>query len=63
MEDKWENMFVVGPDPKRLVFMRPEYRESAKNGLKKYFPQHIVTPNIRISKPSRLNLQNRILLN
>jgi hypothetical protein len=51
MEDtEWQNMFVVGPDPKRLVFMRPEYRESAKNGLKHYFPQLFPTIEIEVNK-------------
>jgi hypothetical protein len=51
MEDtEWQNMFVVGPDPKRLVFMRPEYRESAKNGLKHYFPQLFPTIEIELNK-------------
>jgi len=40
------NMFVVGPEPKRVVFMKPEYREAVKNGLKQSFP--FLFPTIKV---------------
>ena len=39
------NMFVVGPEPKRAVFMKPEYREPVKTKLEQYYPE--LFPNVR----------------
>jgi len=39
------NMFVVGPEPNRAVFMKPEYRESVKTKLEQYYPE--LFPNVR----------------
>ena len=44
------NMFVVGPPPKSSVFMKPEYREAAKNGLKQSFPFLFPTITVETSK-------------
>jgi hypothetical protein len=45
MENEWMNMFVVGPEPKRAVFMKPEYREPVKTKLEQYYPE--LFPNVR----------------
>jgi len=50
MENEWRNMLVVGADPKRLVFMKPEYREAVKNGLKQSFPFLFPTITVETSK-------------
>jgi hypothetical protein len=50
MENEWMNMFVVGPPPKSSVFMKPEYREAAKNGLKQSFPFLFPTITVETSK-------------
>jgi hypothetical protein len=51
MEDsEWRNMFVVGADPKRLVFMKPEYREAVKTGLKQSFPELFPTITVETNK-------------
>ena len=39
------NMFVVGPEPNRAVFMKPEYRELVKTKLEQYYPE--LFPNVR----------------
>ena len=39
------NMFVVGPEPNRAVFMKPEYREPVKTKLEQYYPE--LFPNVR----------------
>ena len=39
------NMFVVGPQPNRAVFMKPEYRELVKTKLEQYYPE--LFPNLR----------------
>ena len=44
------NMFVVGPQPKRVVFMKPEYREAVKNGLKQSFPFLFPTITVETTK-------------
>ena len=44
------NMFVVGAEPKRLVFMKPEYREAVKTGLKQSFPFLFPTITVETSK-------------
>jgi len=50
MENEWMNMFVVGPAPKRVVFMKPEYREAVKNGLKQSFPFLFPTITVETTK-------------
>jgi hypothetical protein len=45
MENEWMNMFVVGPEPNRAVFMKPEYREPVKTKLEQYYPE--LFPNVR----------------
>jgi hypothetical protein len=45
MENEWMNMFVVGPEPNRAVFMKPEYRELVKTKLEQYYPE--LFPNVR----------------
>jgi hypothetical protein len=45
MENEWMNMFVVGPQPNRAVFMKPEYRELVKTKLEQYYPE--LFPNLR----------------
>ena len=50
MEAEWMNMFVAGPKPNRLVFMKPEYREAVKNGLKEYFPELFPTIKVEVRK-------------
>jgi hypothetical protein len=50
MENEWSNMLVVGAEPKRLVFMKPEYREAVKNGLKQSFPFLFPTITVETSK-------------
>ena len=50
MESEWRNMLVVGADPKRLVFMKPEYREAVKNGLKQSFPFLFPTITVETNK-------------
>jgi hypothetical protein len=50
MENEWMNMFVVGAEPKRLVFMKPEYREAVKTGLKQSFPFLFPTITVETSK-------------
>ena len=50
MEAEWQNMLVVGPKPNRLVFMKPEYREAVKNGLKEYFPDLFPTIKVETDK-------------
>ena len=44
------NMFVVGAEPKRLVFMKPEYREAVKTGLKQSFPELFPTITVETNK-------------
>ena len=39
------NMFVVGREPNRAVFMKPEYRELVKTKLEQYYPE--LFPNVR----------------
>ena len=50
MENEWKNMLVVGPPPKSSVFMKPEYREAVKNGLKQSFPELFDTITVETSK-------------
>jgi hypothetical protein len=50
MENEWKNMLVVGPPPKSSVFMKPEYREPVKNGLKQSFPELFDTITVETSK-------------
>jgi hypothetical protein len=50
MENEWRNMLVVGADPKRLVFMKPEYREAVKNELKQSFPFLFPTITVETNK-------------
>jgi hypothetical protein len=50
MENEWMNMFVVGPQPKRVVFMKPEYREAVKNGLRQSFPFLFPTITVETTK-------------
>jgi hypothetical protein len=45
MENEWMNMFVVGREPNRAVFMKPEYRELVKTKLEQYYPE--LFPNVR----------------
>ena len=40
------NMFVIGPEPNRAVFMKPEYRELLKTKLEQYYPE--LFPNLEI---------------
>lgn len=39
----WTELFVFGPPPKNLVFMRPEYRAKFMEGLKVLFPDELPT--------------------
>jgi hypothetical protein len=51
MEDsEWRNMLVVGADPKRLVFMKPEYRELVKTKLKQYYSDLFPTITVETNK-------------
>jgi hypothetical protein len=50
MESEWRNMLVVGADPKRLVFMKPEYRELVKTKLKQYYSDLFPTITVEINK-------------
>jgi len=44
MEDRgYADLFVIGPPPKNLVFMRPEYRAKFMEGLKVLFPDEFPT--------------------
>jgi hypothetical protein len=47
---EWRNMLVVGAEPKRLVFMKPEYREAVKTGLKQSFPELFPTITVETNK-------------
>jgi len=50
MENEWKNMLVVGPAPKRVVFMKPEYREPVKTKLEQYYPELFPTITVETSK-------------
>ena len=39
----YADLFVIGPPPKNLVFMRPEYRAKFMEGLKVLFPDELPT--------------------
>jgi len=39
----YAELFVIGPPPKNLVFMRPEYRAKFMEGLKVLFPDELPT--------------------
>jgi len=40
---EYSELFVIGPPPKNLVFMRPEYRAKFMEGLKVLFPDELPT--------------------
>ena len=40
---EYADLFVIGPPPKNLVFMRPEYRAKFMEGLKVLFPDELPT--------------------
>jgi len=40
---EYADLFVIGPPPKNLVFMRPEYRAKFMEGLKVLFPDEFPT--------------------
>jgi hypothetical protein len=41
--EEYADLFVIGPPPKNLVFMRPEYRAKFMEGLKVLFPDELPT--------------------
>jgi hypothetical protein len=50
----WEGIFVAGPRPKRLIFMKPEYREEFSTNLKKFLPELFPTVEIEVNKDEGL---------
>jgi hypothetical protein len=46
----FRGMFVAGPRPKRLIFMKPEFREEFSTNLKKFLPELFPTVEIEINK-------------
>jgi hypothetical protein len=46
----YRNMFSRGSDPKRLMFMKPEFREKFANELKKRLPDEFPTVKIEANK-------------
>ena len=46
----WEGIFVAGPRPKRLIFMKPEYREEFSTNLKEFLPELFPTVEIEVNK-------------
>ena len=43
----YRNMFSRGSDPKRLMFMKPEFREKFANELKKRLPDEFPTLKLK----------------
>ena len=50
----YRGMFVAGPRPKRLIFMKPEYREEFSTKLKKFLPELFPTVEIEVNKDEGL---------
>ena len=53
-ERAYRGMFVAGPRPKRLIFMKPEYREEFSTKLKKFLPELFPTVEIEVNKDEGL---------